>query len=82
MDRKSVTLDYFAIFREFRKRDQELVSTSARDAGELYQELKARHGFPLPVETLRVAINDEFAPWEREIREGDRVTFIAPVAGG
>jgi molybdopterin converting factor small subunit len=79
---KSVTLDYFAIFREVRRRDRETLSTTARTVADLYQELKTRHGFPLPLETVRVAVNDEFAQWGREVSEGDRVAFIAPVAGG
>jgi molybdopterin converting factor small subunit len=79
---KSVTLDYFAIFREVSKRDREAVSTHATTVADLYQELKARYGFPLPLESLRVAVNDEFAAWRRELREGDRVAFVAPVAGG
>ena len=79
---KRITLDYFAIFREYRKADSEELATGARDARELYRELKQRYGFPLPLESLRVAVNDEFASWERELEEGDRVTFIAPVAGG
>jgi molybdopterin converting factor subunit 1 len=79
---KSVTLDYFAIFREVTNQDRETVSTSARTVGGLYEELKARYAFPLPVDSLRVAVNDEFAQWQREVREGDRIAFIPPVAGG
>jgi molybdopterin synthase sulfur carrier subunit len=58
------------------------VPTSAYTVVDLYEELKARYAFPLPVESLRVAVNDEFAQWQREVREGDRIAFIAPVAGG
>ncbi len=81
-DSKNVTLEHFAIFREVRKKDSETVDTSARTARDLYTELHERFEMPLPIEALRVAINDEFAPWEHEIREGDRIAFIAPVAGG
>jgi len=79
---KSVTLEHFAIFREVRQRDRESVSTAARTVAELYQDLRRLHDLPLPIEALRVAINDEFAPWEYELQDGDRVAFIAPVAGG
>lgn len=79
---KTVTLEHFAIFREVRERDRETVATAARTAGELYEELRRRFALPLPIDALRVAVNDEFAGWERELRDGDRVAFIAPVAGG
>lgn len=79
---KSVTLEHFAIFREVRGQDRETVDTAARTAGDLYEELRGRFGLPLPIEALRVAINDEFAPWEHPVRDGDRIAFIAPVAGG
>ena len=79
---KRVTLEHFAIFREVRRQDRESVATAARTAGDLYEELRGRFELPLPIEALRVAINDEFAPWEHEIRDGDRIAFIAPVAGG
>ena len=79
---KNVTLEHFAIFRELRERDVETVATAAGTAGDLYEELRGRFGLPLPQGALRVAINDEFAPWEQELRDGDRVAFIPPVAGG
>jgi molybdopterin converting factor small subunit len=79
---KSVTVDYFAIFREVCGQDRETVSTRAATLAELYEELKAHHHFPLPLETLRAAVDDEFAPWGREVQDGDRVAFLAPVAGG
>lgn len=79
---KRVTLDHFAIFRDVRGRERETVDTAARTAAELYEEMRDRFGFPLPIDALRVAVNDEFAAWERELRDGDRVAFIAPVAGG
>lgn len=79
---KRVTVGYFAVLREVRGRDSEALTTSARSAAELYEELRARHGFPLARASLRVAVNDDFAPWEHELKDGDRVTFIPPVAGG
>ncbi len=79
---KSVTVSYFAVLRELRGKDGEATITSARTASDLYEELRGRHGFPLQQASLRVAVNDDFAPWEQEIRDGDHVTFIPPVAGG
>jgi molybdopterin converting factor small subunit len=73
---------YFAVLREQRGLDEEQVETSAATAGELYEELRTRHGFSLPAARLRVAVNDAFEPWAREVRSGDALVFIPPVAGG
>jgi molybdopterin converting factor small subunit len=80
--KKTVRVGYFAILREQRGLDAETVSTDALTAAELYEELRAIHRFALPAERLRVAINDDFEPWSAEVREGDLVVFIPPVAGG
>ena len=32
--------------------------------------------------TLAVAVNEEYAAWDRELQRGDAVTFIPPVSGG
>jgi molybdopterin converting factor subunit 1 len=79
---KSVRVQYFAILREQRGEARETVSTGANTAGELYEELRARHGFTLPAERLRAAVNDEFAPWTAALRDGDTLVFLPPVAGG
>ena len=44
--------------------------------------LAERHGFTLPREMLRIAINAEFTTWERPLQDGDEVVFLPPVAGG
>ena len=79
---KSVRVQYFAILREQRGEAQETVATGANTAGELYAELRARHGFTLPADRLRAAVNDEFAPWSAALRDGDTLVFLPPVAGG
>lgn len=79
---KQVYVTYFAILREQRGLDEEKVSTAALTAADLYQELRGRHRFTLPAERVRAAINDDFAPPTAVLREGDRVVFIPPVAGG
>ncbi len=79
---KPVHVRYFAILREQRGVAEESFETEAATATALYQELQTRHGLAIPPESLRVAINDEFVPWETEIKPGDRVVFIPPVAGG
>jgi molybdenum cofactor guanylyltransferase len=77
-----VQVQYFALLREQAGRSGESVTTRARDARELYQELQGIHGLKLRPEQLRVAINEEFADWSQTLAEGDSVAFLPPVAGG
>ena len=79
---KTVSVRYYAILREQRGLGEERVGTNAATAGELYEELRARHKFTLPPERLRVAVNDEFGSWGASLHEGDTFVFIPPVAGG
>lgn len=79
---RSVTVQYFALLREQARRSEETVTTAAADPAGLFAELRARHGFTLAPDRLKVAVNDEFAAWDTALREGDRVVFIPPVAGG
>ena len=79
---KHVTVQYFAILREQRGLTQEKMVTTAPTATALYDELRARHGFTLPADRIRAAVNDEFAAATAPLSDGDRVVFIPPVAGG
>ena len=79
---KTVHLQYFALLREQRGLGRETLTTDAATARQLYDELRARHGFTLPSDRLRVAINGEFAPWTVPLPQGAEVVFLPPVAGG
>jgi len=78
----SVSVQYFAILREQRGLTQEKIATTAGTAESLYEELKQRHGFTLPAARIRAAVNDEFVTASAPLRDGDRIVFIPPVAGG
>lgn len=73
---------YFALLREQAGASRETLTTAARTPRELYEELRARHGFTLPTGMLKVAVNGEFGDWEQPLLAGDSVVFIPPVAGG
>ena len=73
---------YFASLRDRAGMDSEQVNSLALDARGLYTELRARHGFTMDEDRLRVAINGAFAPWEQHLHEGDEVVFLPPVSGG
>lgn len=73
---------YFASLRDAAGMAGEQVDTDARTLGSLYQQLQARHGFALPVQQLRVAVDGAFASWDDAPRDGAEVAFIPPVSGG
>jgi len=75
-------VQYFAILREQRGLTQEKLTTAAATPTALYDELRARYAFTLPADCVRAAVNDEFVAATAPLREGDRVVFIPPVAGG
>jgi molybdopterin converting factor subunit 1 len=79
---KTVTVRYFALFREKAGTSEEVVRTDAGTAAELFQSLQHRHGSPEPLGHCKVAINDEMAAWDDAIADGDTVLLFPPVAGG
>ena len=78
----TVHVQYFAILREQRGLSQEKLATAAATPAALYDELRGRHQFTLPVDRIRAAVNDSFVDAAAPLRDGDRVVFIPPVAGG
>ena len=77
-----INVRYFAALREGAGRTEERVLTQATTAEELYVELQARYGFLLKPKQLKVAVNDEFEGMSYELKSGQTVVFIPPVAGG
>ena len=82
LNERQIRVQYYALLREQAGRSEETLNTGARDARELYDELRQRYPFTLPAEMLRVAINAEFGEWSQPLEAGDAVVFIPPVAGG
>lgn len=78
----TVAIEYFAILREQRGQKEETLTTAATTPAALYEELRVRHGFTLPGDRVRAAVNGAFVAPGAALREGDRVVFIPPVAGG
>ena len=80
---KPITILYFASLAEQAGCDSETLSIDANTTlTELYATLKAKHNFEQSPSQLRIAINDNFCDWQREIQAGDSIAFIPPVAGG
>ena len=73
---------YFASLRDAAGLPEAIVDTDAADAAALYAQQQALHGFALPRERLRVAVDGAFADWDAALRDGCEVAFIPPVSGG
>ena len=78
----SVTILYFASLRDAAGTERETLQTAAKDLRTLYLELRQKHGFALPADRLRVAVDGAFARWEDAPAEGAEIAFIPPVSGG
>ena len=77
-----LTIRYFAILREQRGLVEEQLETEAATPAMVYEELRTRHGFTLPADRVRAAVNGEFVVSSLPLRSGDALIFIPPVAGG
>ncbi|AIF48614.1 MoaD/ThiS family protein [Dyella japonica] len=77
-----VNLQYYAQLREQAGKSGEQIVTTASSLRDLYEELRAAHGFSLAADALKVAVNTQFSAWDRPLRDGDTIVFIPPVAGG
>jgi molybdopterin-guanine dinucleotide biosynthesis protein A len=79
---KSLRLQYFALLSTQRGLFSETLKTRGATPREVYAELTERHGFTLPAQHVRVAINEEFAHWDTPLQEGDELVFLPPMSGG
>ncbi len=80
--RKNIRILYFASLREEAGIAEETIEATGISLTELYDLLKRKHRFSLAQENLKVAINNDFVKWSSNFRQGDRIAFIPPVAGG
>ncbi len=79
---KTITVRYFAMFRERAGVDQETISADVATAEDVFRLTRDRHGSKEPTGHCKVAINDEMADWSATVRDGDTVLLFPPVAGG
>lgn len=81
-DSINIKIIYFARLREAIELDEEIImlpkGALPSDAQKLLNEK-----YDLNIDTnLKVAINDQFSDWDKELSDGDRLVFIPPVTGG
>lgn len=77
-----VKVEYFALFRSCARKGEEDVRVRSPSPSELYEHLRERYRFPLPMDRIHLVVNDEYSPWDKPLKQGDRVVFIPPVSGG
>jgi molybdopterin converting factor small subunit len=79
----AITVKFFAVYRDLMGRCE-----IALDAGPgltvaaLYARLLTNRADPRLREVTLFAVNEQYVPENTVIRDGDRVAFIPPVAGG
>ncbi len=79
---KTITVRYFAMFRENAGVSEETLSLDATTVADVFEATRERHGSAEPSGHCKVAINDEMADWGSKVADGDVVLLFPPVAGG
>ncbi len=79
---KTLTVRYFAMFREAAGTAEESVSIDGDTARDVFEATRDSHGSSEPLGHCKVAINDEMADWDSPVADGDTVLLFPPVAGG
>lgn len=82
----ALTVQYFALLQDEAGMTQESITASSDQAQptplSVYEQLASRHGFSLKPSALGYAVNDAFVTADHPLKDGDRLAFIPPVAGG
>lgn len=82
MKSKTITVRYFALFRERAGVAEETLTLDAATAADVFAHTRKRHGAQQPGGHCKVAINDVMADWDSAVHDGDTVLLFPPVAGG
>jgi molybdopterin converting factor subunit 1 len=78
-----VRVRFFARLRELAGVETEGMQVSPGSTlADLYEALRFRHAALPARDSVRAALNQEFAEWAAVVSEGDEVAFIPPVSGG
>ena len=78
-----VKVRFFARLRELAGVETEMVRLPAGSlVADVYDALRSSYPALPARESVRAAVNQEFAGWDARVAEGDEVAFIPPVSGG
>ncbi len=77
-----IKLEYFALFRTCTKKTEEIFQLEGQDPIDLFDQLSLLYRFPIARDRIHLVVNDEYAPWDKPLKQGDTVVFIPPVSGG
>jgi molybdopterin synthase sulfur carrier subunit len=79
----AITVKFFAVYRDLMgKTEIALDACSGLTVAALYARLLANRADPRLRAVTLFAVNEQYAPEDTVVRDGDRVAFISPVAGG
>lgn len=79
---KTITVRYFAMFREHAGLGEETLSLNVSTALDVFEQTRSRHGSGEPIGHCKVAVNDAMVDWSHAVENGDTVLLFPPVAGG
>lgn len=77
-----ISVLYFARLKSERGLPFEELSTDCPTVGRLYAHLSEKHDLETPASHVKTAVNDEFCDPGTQLKEGDTVAFMPPMAGG
>jgi molybdopterin converting factor small subunit len=75
-------IHYLGLLSDRRGLAHETLFSQASTAAELYDFLQKEYSLGLLASQIKVAVNDEFAAWDRQINDQDLIAFLPPMSGG
>jgi molybdopterin synthase sulfur carrier subunit len=72
---------FFAHLRDAVGEEYLMIDANGKTVAELKADLAAVYNLP-KMDTIMTAVNEEFAPDDEIIQDGDEIAFIPPVSGG
>ncbi|SFR23068.1 MULTISPECIES: MoaD/ThiS family protein [unclassified Paenibacillus] len=76
-----IKLYYFAGLREVTGKAEELADLAGQTVGDLSSWITDQYP-DMPIKSVRIAINEEYALSTDVLQDGDIAAFIPPVSGG
>jgi molybdopterin converting factor subunit 1 len=79
----AIRIRFLARLRELTgKETEDLKAPADSRVSDVYEAMRVTYPALPPRDSLRAAVNHEFADWADTVSNGDEVAFIPPVSGG